>query len=320
VTENPGDPAIDTRLRVRGLINRTAGTAARHGGETLRDTLSGAFAERGVVAEVELLAGEALRAGAERALAEAKDGTIDAVVVGGGDGSIRTVAAVLTDTDIPLGILPLGTLNHFAKDLGIPNELDGAIAIISEGLKRRVDVAEVNGQVFINNSSIGIYPYVVLDRERRRRRAGQSKWTAMALAAWRAFRHLPVRRLAIDAESLTQPCRTPCLFVGNNAYEVHPPLLARRARLDQGQLCLYVAKSQTRAALLWLAVRTALGLHDHARDLQTIHTRTAEIRSRASRLLVAADGEVEVLRPPLRYRVKPGALTVFAPPSQQTSG
>jgi diacylglycerol kinase family enzyme len=313
---NPVEQALDTRLRVRALINRTAGTAARHGGETLRDALTAAFAERGVVAEIELLAGDALRTGAERAVAEVRSGTADAVVVGGGDGSVSTVASVLAGTGIPLGVLPLGTLNHFAKDLGIPTELDGAVAVIGARQQRAVDVAEVNGQVFINNSSIGIYPYMVLDRERRRRRAGLSKWTAMALAAWRAFRHLPVRRLAIAAESMTEPYRTPCLFVGNNAYEVHPPLLVRRPMLDQGQLCLYVAKAQTRLGLLWLVIRTALGLHNRARDLEMFQTRTAEIRSSASRLLVAADGEVEVMRPPLRYRVNPGALTVFAPPLQ----
>ena len=114
-------------------------------------------------------------------------GELDAVVVGGGDGSIRTVASVLAGSDVPLGIIPLGTLNHFARDLRIPVFADRAIAVIASGEKRYVDVGEINGKIFINNSSIGIYPYLVLERERRRRRKRLSKWTAIVLALPASF-------------------------------------------------------------------------------------------------------------------------------------
>ena len=96
-------------------------------------------------------------------MAQAKRGEIDAIVVGGGDGSVRTVAGVLADTGVPLGVLPLGTLNHFAKDLGIPLKVEQAAAAIAAGHTRNVDIAEVNGKTFINNSSIGIYPYMQLN-------------------------------------------------------------------------------------------------------------------------------------------------------------
>ena len=104
---------------------------------------------------------------------------------------MSTVAAALVDTGIVFGVLPLGTLNHFAKDLGIPLELPAAVAMIGDGYVRSVDVADVNGQVFVNNSSIGLYPYMVLDRERRRSRHGQAKWAATVLAAFRTLRYLP---------------------------------------------------------------------------------------------------------------------------------
>ena len=132
--------------------------------------------------------GSELKQLAEAALESAKAGEIDAVVVGGGDGSIRTVAGVLAGSEVPLGILPLGTLNHFAKDLGIPLHLGEAAEVIAKGAQRDVDLAEVNGETFINNSWIGIYPYMVLDRERRRAHHKVAKWMAMVPALFRARR------------------------------------------------------------------------------------------------------------------------------------
>ncbi len=142
-------------------------------------------------ADIRFVDGEGLHDAAKRALAEAKRGEADAIVVGGGDGSIRAVAGVLADSDVPLGVVPLGTLNHFAKDLGIPLPVEDAAATIAAGRTRVVDLAEVNGETFINNSSIGIYPYMVIDRERRRAQHKLAKWMAMVPAFFRMLRHFP---------------------------------------------------------------------------------------------------------------------------------
>src|SRR5262249_35769174 len=146
--------------------------------------------------EIELVEPGALVERAKRALAKAVASEIDAVMVGGGDGSIRCVAEVLAATGVPLAVLPLGTLNHFAKDLGVPLDVNGAVAVVAQGETRKVDIGEVNGRVFLNTSSIGIYPYMVLDRERLRK-TGLSKWSAMGMAALHALQHLPRRRLRI---------------------------------------------------------------------------------------------------------------------------
>jgi diacylglycerol kinase family enzyme len=215
--------------------------------------------------------------------------------------------------DIPLGILPLGTLNHFARDLGVPTAMDEAVALIAAHKTEFVDVADINGETFVNNSSIGIYPYLVLERERRRRRHGLSKWTAMILAAFRVLRHLPLRRLSISAEGSIEPYKSPSVFIGNNEYSLTAPAFGRREKLDAGELCIYVAKSQSRPALLRLVIRALLGFSDEPGDLRAMKVRKAEIRSRSSRLLVALDGEVTILRPPLHYRTRPGALRVFVP-------
>jgi diacylglycerol kinase family enzyme len=187
------------------------------------------------------------------------------------------------------------------------------VALIAAGHARSVDIGEVNGETFINNASIGVYPFLVLERERRRRRSRLSKWAAMLMASWRVLKRLPLGKLSISAGGEAEPCRSPCVLVGNNAYHFAMPALGRRERLDAGELWLYIAKAQRPLALLWLVARTALGRADHLRELRVLTARSAEIGSRQKRIVIALDGEVAVLRPPLQFRTRPGALRVFGP-------
>jgi hypothetical protein len=176
---------------------------------------------------------------------------IDAVVVGSGDGTVGTVVRVVAGAGVPLGILPLGTLHQFAKDLGLPLDIDGAVQVIAAARTRDVDVAEVNGRVFINNASIGIHPCMVVDRDRRRSTAGLSKGLAMSLAFLRMLWRFPRRRLSIRTEGWTAPRRTPCLLIGNNEYGIELLTLGRRNRLDAGELWLFVATPRnSRAAVV----------------------------------------------------------------------
>jgi diacylglycerol kinase family enzyme len=303
-------------MRVRVIVNRGGGAVRAEGGPAIEAELARAFARRGVDASVVLCGGSDIGREARAALDEADRGRrpFDAVVVGGGDGTVGAVAGALAGTGTTLGVLPLGTLNHFAKDLGLPADLDGAVDVIAAGRVRRVDVAEVSGQVFVNNSSIGLYAEMVADRDRERRAAGRAKWLATLLAGWRALRRFPLRRLSVRAEGWALPCETPLVFVGNNAYEVSLPNAGGRAVLDRGELCLYVVRHCGRWGLLRLAARAALGRLDQERDFELRSVTEAEIRSWARwPLRVAADGEVAALRPPLRYRTRPGALRVLAP-------
>jgi diacylglycerol kinase family enzyme len=203
----------------------------------------------------------------------------------------------------------------FAKDLGIPATLEGAVATIATQMARSVDVGEVNGHVFINNSSIGIYPFLVFVRERERRRKRLSKWIAMIVAGVRVLRNLPLFRLRIRVENVSEFIRSPCVFVGNNEYRLTLPAFGRRERLDRGELCLYAAKAERRLSLLWLGCRCVLGAVDQQRDLRMFKGGTVEISGRRHRMLVATDGEIRSMRSPLQYRIRPQALRVFAPPS-----
>jgi diacylglycerol kinase family enzyme len=298
-------------IRVHAFINPHAGPGSPDP-EAVLTSVAEAFHKIGIEATVEAMPKDAGSV-VERAIARGKQGEIDAIVVGGGDGTVSAAAAAMAGSGVPLGILPLGTLNHFAKDLEIPVDLDKAVAVIKAGAIRMVDLGEVNGRLFVNNSSIGFYPSVVVTRDLLRKTRGMSKWPAMWLATFRALRTLSQRRLKVRVEGTTKVVRTPCLFIGNNEYGTQVFELGRRARLDGGELWLYVVRPVGPFGLARLAVRMALGLLNTERDLIVFKGRSAVIETRPQRTLVALDGEVVSADAPLRYLLRPKALTVFAP-------
>jgi diacylglycerol kinase family enzyme len=304
-------PEARGRLRVLALVNTGGRAAAAIGPESLRSRVAAALAAAGADAQVELVDGPELTATMKRMISEAP--AFDVLAVGGGDGTISTAAGHLAGTGIPLGVLPLGTLNHFAKDLGIPDVIELACATIANGHTRVIDVAELNGRVFVNNSSIGLYPYLVETRERQRRALGLGKWGAMALACAWMLRRFPLRRLTIRSADGARERRTPCAFIGNNCYAVEGPALGTRAALDGGTLCLYVARSRSRLQFLLLMLKAMIGRMGPLRDLEAMTAETLTIDSRARRLRVALDGEIAKMAPPLRYRIRRGALRVIVP-------
>jgi diacylglycerol kinase family enzyme len=302
--------------RISVLINPASGAFMQKPETALRFNLERAFAKHGLVATAVFAGSENLRAAAESSLSQFRQGKIDAIVAGGGDGSIRIVAGVLAGTDAPLGVIPLGTRNHFAKDLGIPLNIDAAVGTLASSQTRVVDIAEVNGETFINTSSIGIYPYMVIDRERRRSTHKLTKWMAMSLSFLRVLRHFPRRRLRLRAEGLARPYHTPCLFVGNNEYGIDLFTLGRRPQLDSGALWFYVLKPANAWELFLTVCRLCLRHPNPERDLDTFKLQEAEIDAKASRLPVALDGDVLILHPPLHYRSRPGALRVITPTAE----
>lgn len=300
-------------MRARVIINRGGGSVRGEDEQERRKGLAEAFARHGVDASLVFASGDGIRDEARAALDGTEGGPFDAVVVGGGDGSVSSVAGILAGSGKPLGVLPLGTLNHFAKDLGMPLDIDGAVGTIAAGHVRQVDAAEVNGRIFVNNSSVGLYADMVADRERQQADAGRGKWPAMLAASWRVLRRFPRRRLSIRAEGWKHPCRTPFVFVGNNVYDLSLFNPGGREALDRGELCLYVLDHRSPWGLLWLSVRAALGRLEQERDFEMRAATEVEISSRSGRLRVSVDGEVTVMRPPLVYRIRPKVLSVLAP-------
>ena len=290
------------------LLNAASGSGAAADAARLIERL---FAEAGREAQVELVdTGDRLRVLARAAARRHPE----AVVAGGGDGTISTVAAELADTGIPLGVLPLGTLNHFAKDLGIPLDLEAAVRVILGGETRNVDVGEVSGHVFLNNSSIGVYPRLLRLRERYRER-GRSKWIAAFWALLAVLRRHSFMAVRIVADGETIVRRTPFVFVGNNAYRMEGLSAGVRDSLTDGRLAVYIMNASGRRSLLWLVWSVLLGRARRIQELEMLSVLEAQVETRRRKLQVALDGEVLEERDPLGYRVRPGALVVLTPPT-----
>lgn len=234
------------------------------------------------------------------------------IVAGGGDGTVSTVANALVDTDTVLGILPLGTLNHFAKDAGIPLDLDEAIAVILAGHTTRVDAGEVNGRCFLNNSSLGIYPRMVRLRQRYPAR-GLKKWVVALWALFKTLERNPSVTVRIEAEGERLVYRTPVVFVGNNEYTMAGLEAGTRASLLGGRLAIYVLKSGGRPRVMRLAWRMFTGQVMRSGELDLLLVEAATIEFRHSAVPVATDGEVQALETPLEYRSRPASLSVLVP-------
>lgn len=294
----PSRPAANAAV----LINTGGGSV------TDREAIERALAGAGIDAETQWLDGEALARAARRVAGKA-----ELVIVGGGDGTIGALAGALAGTGTRLGILPLGTFNHFARDLEIPDSLDDAARLIASGKVRRVDIAEVNGRVFVNNSSIGLYPLMVLDRDSQERRLGRRKRLAMIVAAARTLARFNHLRLTLTVNDEKERVDTPLLFVGNNDYRIDIRAPGRRRSLEDGELCAYVMRKKTRRGFLAATLRALL---DRSRpgDMEEIaNIRRLRVGSHRSRIAVSLDGEVVHLAPPLDYRIRPKALRVIAP-------
>jgi diacylglycerol kinase family enzyme len=235
------------------------------------------------------------------------------VVVGGGDGSLHAAAGVLAGTDTALGILPGGTLNHFAKNLAVPLGVEDAIAVIVAGVIRNVDVGEANGQVFINNASLGLYPSVVRRREAIQQRLGRSKWLAFAIATRRALLRYRLLLVRVRIKDNDYVRRTPFVFIGNNSYVMDGLNIGTRALLDAGVLSLYMARRESPFSLLLLALRALLGRLRQAKDFEEFTAKEVRIETRRHHEFVGLDGEVVTMEAPIRCRVRPLALRVVVP-------
>jgi diacylglycerol kinase family enzyme len=294
--------------RVTVLLNRGGGAIAAD--PDLAGKARKALAAAGVEAKVELVSGGecAVRC---RAIAERGD---ELLVVGGGDGTVSAAASALVGTETCLGILPLGTLNHFARDLGIPADLEEAAKLIASGKERRVDVGEMNERIFINNSAIGLYPLMVVDRDLQRRMLGRSKRLAMIIASLRTLIRFNHHRLTLTVnEERTGRIDTPLLFVGNNEYRTDISAPGSRERLDGGKLCVFVMRKKTRRGLIAASVR-ALFNRIHSDDMVRLDdVERLRVASHRSQFAVSLDGEVVRAKPPLDYKIRKRALRVIAP-------
>jgi YegS/Rv2252/BmrU family lipid kinase len=290
------------------LLNRSGGALAAD--PTLADAAARSLSDAGLDVDVELLSGGdcAVRC---RAIAERGD---PLVIVGGGDGTISAAASAVAGTETVLGILPLGTLNHFARDLGIPTDLGEAARLVANGRDRRVDVGEMNDRIFINNSAIGLYPLMVVDRDAQRKRLGRSKRLAMIVASIRTLARFNHHRLTLTVnEERTGRVDTPLLFVGNNDYRIDIGAPGRRETLDAGELCVLVMRKKTRRGMLAASLRAFFGRSRTDDMVRMEDVEQLRVSAPRPQLAVSLDGEVVRAVPPLQYRIRKRSLRVIAP-------
>jgi diacylglycerol kinase family enzyme len=285
------------------LLNRRAGSMS----DDTSGQITAAFARTGRTATILATPGGELAAAAQEA---ARTGHV--LVAAGGDGTVSTVAAIAAKADAPFGVIPLGTLNHFAKDAGIPLELDAAVETIVDGRSDRLDIATANDRTFVNNASAGFYARIVRERQLEQRR-GHAKWTAFALGlgrSWYRYRPLTVR-LTLDGSP--RVCVTPFVFIGNGEYVTEGLEVGRRCSLSTGRLWIYVAPECTRAQMLSMTIRSLAGRLTDDVPLESFSAREVTIETATRQPPLAVDGELITATAPIRCAVRPGALDVLRP-------
>ncbi|WP_260762410.1 diacylglycerol/lipid kinase family protein [Candidatus Mycosynbacter amalyticus] len=221
----------------------------------------------------------------------------------GGDGTLSSVAQQLHDTEVIFVPLPGGTLNHFTKDAGISQDLDEALATLAHATPRHVDVGSANGRIFLNNSSLGIYPTSLRTREVLQGRLG--KWPSAVLAVLQALIKFKLYTVTMEGETF----RTPFIFIGNNDYHIGNG--GQRTSLTSGKLCAYAIRSPRRSTLVTLFFYALFRRLRDADEFIVHSDSSLTIATKRSRISVSADGEVLRLDAPLEYKCLAGKLTIL---------
>ena len=296
-------------MRIHAVLNRDAGTIIGTKAEVFERKLAEIFESAGHEITMETV--EPKKIGAR--FREAAKREYDALIVGGGDGSVNAAATALLGHRTALGILPLGTMNRLARDLGLSADVDAALRLLAEGEPRQIDVGEVNGHIFLCNSFIGLPPMVTERRAKLRGRPFTERlmgYAAMPMEIARAARRLAI---LVDDERAAQTHRALTVVVSNNAYSEGPNLIPKRRALDEARLGLYISKHRSVLRTVWLLLRASLGLWKGDPNLEARELEKVTIHSKSKRLRIANDGELLTLETPLQYRIRPKALTVLVP-------
>jgi diacylglycerol kinase family enzyme len=288
-------------MRVVVMLNRRSGTAPAE------PDLRAALERVGIGADV-VTVPSVMGGGSVDAVAE----PYDLLVAAGGDGTVSTVAAAAARLGKVFGVIPSGTLNHFARDTGIPLNLDEAAAVLAAGHTRALDIGVVNDHVFINNASVGVYPRLVWERTRARAK-GLPRPIAMSWAVARTWFDLRsvTARLTVDGREIVR--RTPFIFIGNSAYEVTGTDIGKRMTMTDGKLSLYMAPRFGRGQALLIPLHVLFGTLERHERFEAMQASTITLDTPRKRVGIALDGELRMLESPLQFSVHHGALMTVVP-------
>jgi diacylglycerol kinase family enzyme len=296
-------------MNLCAILNASAGSLV---GKALDETVAAVregFAATGATIEIRTPEAKDLTATLEKTAGE----NWDAIIIGGGDGTIATAADICAKHGMALGVLPLGTMNMLARDLTVPLTVKDAIAALATGEIRNIDMAEVNGEIFLCNATFGLVPMVGSEREAQRGKPLIPTVIGMGKQVFKAVYHWPGFHFQIDYDGQHLKVVTRLLTIANNAYADGGKGFLSRPRLDAGKLTMYVSRHSSRLGFMWFSVGLLLRFWQHNKHLEMIDAEHITIRSRHRHLVVCADGENKRLAVPLEFRIRPGALKVLAP-------
>jgi len=228
----------------------------------------------------------------------------DAIVVGGGDGTVGSALPAVLRSGLPMGVWPLGTANDFARSLDIAND-DDAVAALQAWDPQPIDVADVNGHYFINNATLGL-PAEAAARlsPQLKRRFGVFASVALVPVLWQQAKPFDVE---IETEARVERRRIVAALIGSGKYEGGFPV--RYSALADGRLHLDVCTARSRWALLPILVDIALKRAGRSKRIETFAARRVTVRTPSPKR-VAADGDITT-QTPATIQVHPGAVRVF---------
>jgi diacylglycerol kinase family enzyme len=238
------------------------------------------------------------------------------IIVAGGDGTINTVASACVEAKRPIGLLPAGTFNYVARNLGVPTEVSAAVAVIVNGQVRSVDIGEINGRIFLNNAGFGLYARMLERREDDKRRFGRSRTVAFFSGMRCLLSSHPLFAVELVRDGHTERRLTTTLFFGCNTLQLQHFNPAAAECLRCRQLAVLSLKLDSRWEVVLAACLGLMGRLDAVNATDTFCANTVRVQTRRRVLKVAIDGEVVRLRSPLDVVLRPGALQVFAPPAE----
>ncbi|MXQ09747.1 diacylglycerol kinase [Alphaproteobacteria bacterium GH1-50] len=246
-------------------------------------------------------------------IAEAVEAAPACIVAAGGDGTICAVAEALKGTEIELGVIPLGTFNYFARRFGLPDDHERAIEVICQGTARPMALGTVNGRVFLNNASLGLYPSILKEREDVYKRWGRSRLAAYwsVLVAMATVSRPLTMHIDVDGEARSE--KSPNLFVAMSAYQLDEFGIEGADAIREGKFALLLAPDCGRFMLIWKALRVAMRGVRRGPDFTLVSGRRVTVGTRRSRALVAIDGEREAMRAPFEFEMLENALSVRLP-------
>lgn len=301
----------DTRPDICVLSNPRSGTTLRNPGAVER-----AMAVFGPRAELRPFTGDP----ADEAKRAVRDG-FRIVVAAGGDGTVAGVAHALAGTDVALAVLAMGTFNYFARGLGMPEDAETAARAILDGAPHDIAVGTLNGRVFLNNVSIGLYPAILEEREATYARYGRYRILAHIASLRTILRFQRPHRMELLQDETRHRIRSPMLFVARSAYQLDQFGLEGARAISDDRFALFLAHQQTRLGFLRLAWKLIRRKVDHGRDvIVSTPRRIAVTIPGRRRISVALDGEKLKMRLPLRIEIAEHDLQVILPPDNPAPG